>query len=310
MTGFIPQQPLWHLQIHTPYQAVEAILNILENLGLEALSWYECEDAAPSTEEDDQGFPIAETFMVEGYTRNSPPLDDLNKELEMMANLLPIAPPFVHFCKPVEHQDWLNTCYQQLAPRIIGNYYVYGSHDSTVVIPEGLIPLQIDAATAFGSGDHQTTSGCLQAISDLRCKYDFRTMLDMGCGSGILAIALAKAWPEATIIAVDNDPESVRVTHYNNELNNCQGIQAVVSEGFEKLSLGQVDLIVANILAKPLCQMAPMMRQAITEKGWVILSGLLERQQDEVLRYYQEQGFVLIKTYILDTWATLVLQKQ
>lgn len=309
MNGFIPQQPLWRLQISTPYQGTEAILNILENLGLEALSWFECEDAPSSLLEDDQGFPIAETFIVEGYTKNPPSLDALDKELKVLAGLLSIPQPFIQSCKPVDHQDWLKACYQQLAPRTIGNYYVYGSHDSTIPIAESLIPLQIDAATAFGSGDHQTTSGCLQAISDLQHKYDFKTIVDMGCGSGILAIAAAKAWPNATILAVDNDPESARVTRYNSDLNNCHSIQTIVSEGFEQLSLKQADLIVANILAKPLCQMALMMGQAIADKGWVILSGLLDRQQDEVLQSYQQQGFNLVKTYPLDTWVTLVLQK-
>ncbi len=305
---FTPQL-LWRLQILTPHLGVEALVTLLENLGLEALSWYECEDAPPSTAEDEQGFPIAETFMVEGYAKTPPSLDDLNKELEMVARLLSIDQPSIQSCEPVDHQDWLSVCYQQLAPRTIGDYYVYGSHDKTVDVPEGLIPLQIDAATAFGSGDHQTTSGCLQAISDLRQSHDFKTLLDMGCGSGILAIALAKAWPKALVVAVDNDPESVRVTRYNSDLNTCPDIQTLVSEGFQKLSLQQADMIVANILAKPLCHMAPMMRQAIAEKGWVILSGLLERQKDEVLECYHQQGFTMIKTYPLDNWTTLVLQK-
>ncbi|RZI46143.1 50S ribosomal protein L11 methyltransferase [Candidatus Finniella inopinata] len=307
MNSFTPQS-LWHLQIRTPYQAVEAVLALLENLGLEALSWHEREDADPSAAEDDQGFPIAETFMVEGYTKSPPVLDSLNQELDMVASLLAVSPPVIESCQPVDHQDWLSVCYQQLAPRTVGNYYVYGSHDKAVAVPPGLMPLQIDAATAFGSGDHQTTSGCLQAISDLR-HDDFKTLLDMGCGSGILAIALAKAWPDATVIAVDNDPESVRVTRYNCDLNDCPDIQALVSEGFDQLSLPQVDLIVANILAKPLCHMAPMMGQTIAQNGWVILSGLLERQQNDVMEAYQREGFKLVKTYPLDTWTTLVLQK-
>jgi ribosomal protein L11 methyltransferase len=309
MNSYTPQN-LWRLQILTSYQAVDAVLNLLENLSLETLSWYECEGADLSYLEDDQGFPIAETFIVEGYSKKQPDLKLIERELQTLAALLAIPQPIIQAYQPVDHQDWLQVCYQQLAPRTVGSYYIYGSHDKDIIITAGLIPLQIDAATAFGSGEHQTTSGCLTAISDLSRQHQVQNILDMGCGSGILAIAAAKIWPSATVMAADNDPESVRVTAYNSHLNNVS-IQTLHSEGFANPVIHQhspYNLVIANILAKPLCHMAKDMRQALAFKGFIILSGLLERQQEEVLNCYQPQGLALVKIYNIENWITLVLQ--
>jgi ribosomal protein L11 methyltransferase len=289
---------------------VDAVLNLLESLNLEALSWYECENALLSDLEDDQGFPIAETFIIEGYSKKQPDLKLIERELQTLAALLTLPEPTIQACQPVDHQDWLQVCYQQLAPRSVGVFYIYGSHDKDVKVPAGLIPLQIDAATAFGSGEHQTTSGCLTAISDLSRHHQFQKILDMGCGSGILAIAAAKIWPLAAVMAADNDSESVRVTAYNSHLNNVS-IQTLHSEGFANPVIHQhspYNLVIANILAKPLCLMASDMRQRLVSKGFIILSGLLERQQQEVLSCYQQQDLTLVKVYNIENWMTLVLE--
>lgn len=357
--SFQSSSNLWRLKILTSYQGVEAILNLLESLHLETLSWHECENSPPSDLEDDQGFPIAEKFIVDGYSKTQPDLKIIEQELQTLAIFLNIEQPKIEVCQPVDHQDWLQLCYQQLAPREVGSYLVYGSHDQDVTIPKNLIPLQIDAATAFGSGEHQTTSGCLIAISDLSQNHQFEkfrlplkivpvrqvqgayatqkrsvyevhehsssgatqqlsagvefqkmSILDMGCGSGILAIAAIKAWPSAKVIAADNDPESVRVSAYNCDLNNVE-IECLQSDGFENLTIREhssYNLIIANILAKPLCHMAKDMRETLAPKGFIILSGLLERQQGMVLEQYQALNLDLVKVYNIENWTTLVLQ--
>ncbi len=303
--------PLWHLQIRVHHKGTDLVLNLLESLGFQTLGWYECEGSPPSGEEDEQGFPIALEFIVEGYSKQEPDQKHLKSELETLSTLLGIDVPCLLSCQPVDHQDWLQMCYQHLAPQTIGSYYVYGSHDQEGALPPGLIPLHIDAATAFGSGDHPTTAGCLTAITDLQTTHSFHNVVDMGCGSGILAIALAKTWPKASVLAVDNDPESVRVALHNTHLNHCLGIQCLLSEGFDHTILqtkAPFDLIVANILAKPLCEMAPHMRRTLSPEGLVILSGLLERQQTHVIQAYEEQGFHLTRLYNFEKWITLVLK--
>ncbi len=306
--------PLWQVRIRVNYYGTQNVLNLLETKGFKALGWYECEDAPVCDVEDENGFPIASEFIVEGYCQTQPLADHLRPHLEMMAALLGIKTPVLLSCQPVDNQDWLEKCYQELSPQKIGDYYIYGSHDQDKVdVPAGFIPLQIDAATAFGSGDHPTTTGCLTALSDFRSKFSFSSILDMGCGSGILAIAAAKAWPQASVMAVDNDPESVRVTLHNAQLNHCETIQCVLSHGFEDPLVQQkapFTLIVANILAKPLCEMAFPMHQCLALNGVIVLSGLLQRQQDQVLLAYQQQGLQLKQTYHFENWVTLVLTCQ
>jgi ribosomal protein L11 methyltransferase len=266
----------------------------------------------PSLDIDDQGFPIASEFFLQGYSKVRPLDKDIQTKLETLAALLEIPVP-VFTIEEVDNADWLSVCYQQLEPRQLGRYYVYGSHNPDPTDPN-LISLKIDAATAFGSGEHPTTSGCLLALDGLAKDYQFSKTLDMGCGSGILAIAMAKTWPRAKVLGVDNDPESVRVTQQNAVLNSCESnLEALVSEGFADSkvnSSGPFEVVTANILAKPLCLMAPDIKACLVSGGWVILSGLLDRQKPEVLEAYETIGFALIKTYPIEDWVTLLLRKE
>jgi len=302
---------LWCLRIRLPYKGLDGVIQLLESMNMQAISFGECEDALPLEDLDDQGFPIASEFYAEGYSKVCPGKEIVKQNLEILSALLGVPVPTLTL-DPVDNTDWLSVCYQHLAPRQLGRYYVFGSHNPAPSDPD-LIPLKIDAATAFGSGDHPTTSGCLLALDGLTEKNNFKAALDMGCGSGILAIAMAKTWPQGHVMAADNDPESVRVTKQNALLNECQTITALVSEGFQSPQItqaGPFDLITANILAKPLCLMAPDMKQCLKSGGFVILSGLLNRQSPDVLKAYEAEGFVLIKTYPIEDWVTLLLQKK
>lgn len=302
---------LWCVRARVHYKGINAAVQILEDMGIEAISWCECDDALPSPDVDDQGFPIAGEFLLQGYGKSLPSHKDIQEKFTILSAILEISVP-VFTVEEVDNQDWLSVCYQQLEPRKLGHYYVYGSHNPDPTDAD-LIPLKIDAATAFGSGEHPTTSGCLLALDGLAKNHQFSHMLDMGCGSGILAIAMAKTWPSGEVLGVDNDPESVRVTEQNAVLNSCvKNFTAVVSDGFSDpkvRSAGCFDVITANILAKPLCLMAPDMKSSLVSGGWVILSGLLDRQKSQVLDAYEAEGFKLVKVYPIEDWATLVLQK-
>ena len=209
--------------------------------------------------------------------------------------------------------DWLEQTWKNFPPREIGRFYVYGSHTKGDV-PAGLIGLEINAATAFGSGEHETTTACIQALTKMQADgMAFARPLDMGCGSGILGMAIAKLW-QVPVLAVDNDPESVRVASRNAELNTCDDlVSCLCNEGFDGTVVkdqGPFDLVAANILAAPLCEMAPDMVECVAPKGRVVLSGLLTRQIDQVRRAYESVDFTFIEHHLIGDWAALVLERK
>ncbi len=227
---------------------------------------------------------------------NSIPLGKLNWQIE-----------------EIPQTDWLAHSYKQFPAFSVGPFFIYGSHyDSTV--PDGQITLLIDAATAFGSGEHGTTKGCLLAMLDLKdrgqCPWN---VLDMGTGSGILAIAAWKLW-KTPILAVDNDTEAVRVAAHHGRVNDVQESPSTISyacgEGFKTPEVVQkkpFDLIIANILAGPLIEMAQELTAVTDENGYVILSGMLNEQADDVLAAYEALGFTLHKRYDIGEWSSLLL---
>ena len=174
---------------------------------------------------------------------------------------------------PVPHKNWLKETARAFAPLTLGNYFIYGSHFKEA-LPKDKITLKIDAATAFGSGRHATTQACLQALDFLsESRQPIRRVLDLGCGSGILAFAAAHRYPKAVIDAADCDEESVRMACFNAKENHisCQVWQ---SNSFQKIDQ-KYDLIFANILARPLIQMAPELIDHLAPNGYAILSGFL-----------------------------------
>lgn len=210
---------------------------------------------------------------------------------------------------PLPQENWLEAVHKNFPPLTIGKFFVYGSHTKEHA-PTSLIPLQVDAATAFGSGQHESTEGCLQALSFLSEHTTFTSLLDMGCGSGILALAMASLW-KASVLACDNDPEAVRVTRENALINKSQHlITAEVSEGFQNVKGKTFDLITANILATPLCEMAEDAAHALSQDGVIVLSGLLNRQAEDVITAYKRQGLTLTTTFPIGEWTTLVMRKK
>lgn len=209
-------------------------------------------------------------------------------------------------------KDWLRHVHENFPPITSGRFFIYGSH-YTGEKPAGFIPLQIDAATAFGSGEHETTRGCLLALEYLHQEHVFKNALDMGCGSGILAIAAVKLWPEITVTAVDIDPESVIVTNRHAAMNGVgDKIRAEAGDGYNVPRVAEqapYDLVTANILANPLIDMAPALARVLRPGGAAVLSGLLARQQAEVVAAHEKQGLRLVRAEVLGDWRALVMQK-
>ncbi len=210
--------------------------------------------------------------------------------------------------------DWLQHVHDNFPPVIIGKFFVYGSHYDGE-FPEELIPLKVDAATAFGSGEHETTQGCIQALEYLvdEKKYNFKNALDMGCGSGILAIVMANLMPEAKITAIDIDPESVVVTNRHASLNGIpEKINAATGDGYSTVLAQKnapYDIIASNILSGPLIEMAPEVSKVLKEGGYCILSGLLLKQKENVVDAYVVEGLELIHAEEIGEWQALVMRK-
>lgn len=308
--------PLWKLSFETTSREADMYGQALEEHVL-AVSWYEVNEA------EDHWVLEATLDKNSGVFdsgHNAPNLAYFQNLLNSAAQAQGLTAPHARI-EALPETDWLEQTWKNFPPLQIGPFFVYGSHvkneKGQVDIPQGLIGLEVNAATAFGSGDHETTSGCLDTLHDLfKEGYRYKKPLDMGCGSGILAMAIAKLW-NIPVLAVDNDPESVRVTADNAKKNNCSDlINTLCNEGFDGNIVqqqGPFDLIVANILAAPLCMMASQMVENLTSRedlsGRIILSGLLLRQREEVLDAYNRAGAILVDQKIIGDWVTLLLKK-
>lgn len=213
----------------------------------------------------------------------------------------------------LEDRDWLAESYRALPPFTIGSFFIYGSHYEGLK-PNDQIPLLIEAATAFGSGEHGTTSRCMLAIEHVKQSgFSPKNILDMGCGSGILAAAASKLWPDVAIFAADNDPECVIVTKRHLDINAITNVHAYLSEGYAPSSpvwnKAPYDFIIANILAGPLIDMAAEQSKALASGGYLILSGTLKEQAERVLGAYTPHGLSLAGEFPGDEWMTLLLRK-
>ena len=215
----------------------------------------------------------------------------------------------------VANENWLEKSYKGFPPFSVGPFFIHGSHYDGAV-PDEAHTLQIDAATAFGSGEHETTKGCLQGLLELDsqgvCPWN---VLDMGTGSGILAIAAYHLW-KTPIFASDIEEEAIRVTRRHLAANGVSedpaGITCAAGDGFAAPGVKErapFDLIMANILAGPLIEMSQDLCGALDENGFVILSGMLTEQSDHVLSAYEAHDLALKHRYDIGEWSTLVLQK-
>lgn len=251
-----------------------------------------------------------ESRLVEIYYDHEPDVDKLGEAVSDMASISNIVAPKLKL-EQLDDINWVAHSQKILKPIDAGRFYLYGHHDA-VSIPTDKISIQMEAGQAFGTGSHETTKGCLLAISDLYQKINPDTMLDLGCGSGVLAIAMAKQWP-GKVVASDIDPVATDTAKENITLNDAGNILAVTCDGFENSILGETgpyNLIVANILAEPLKLLARDIVSNLTTGAFLVLSGLLKEQQDAVLEAYLCHNMVLEETFPIHEWQTLVLRKK
>ncbi|HEV8677750.1 MAG TPA: 50S ribosomal protein L11 methyltransferase [Stellaceae bacterium] len=206
-------------------------------------------------------------------------------------------------------RDWLADNRRAFPPLRIGRFFIHGSHWHGRA-PAGAIALEIDAATAFGTGEHPSTRGCLVALDSLARRRRFRHPLDIGSGSGILAIAAAKRL-HRRVLASDVDCGAVRVAGHHVRRNGLAGrVRLVCAAGYRSRAVqrARYDLILANILARPLALMARDLGRAVAPGGVAVLAGLLRRQEALVLTAHRAQGLALVRRLVIEGWSTLILR--
>jgi ribosomal protein L11 methyltransferase len=249
-------------------------------------------------------------WLIHAYFEHEPRA----AELKVIAGLGSGKPTVEH----LGEADWVRMSQEGLQPIRAGRFYVHTPMNRGTV-PEGTVPFEIDASLAFGTGQHATTSGCLAALDQLEHEgRQFKNIADIGTGTGILAFAALALWPEAKCIATDIDSQAINVARENAAINGVTlGMGAgelllVAADGMHSPMLSArapFDLIIANILAGPLIELAPDFTHALAPAGTMILAGLLDTQADAVVAAYEQQGLSLNKGQSLGgEWPVLVLR--
>ena len=257
-----------------------------------------------SVDYTDDGFEI-----YKGYKNASFQEDELTRFIA--ANNLNLP---AYKTELLESANWLKDYVIQFAPVEVEDFLIYGVHEKEAPKTDKLA-IRIYAATAFGS-EHQTTKSCLKALSELNKKnVPHARILDVGTGSGILSLAAAKLWGKTThVTAVDIDEEAVIVTRSNAEDNGLEKfITTGVSNGYQSELVSKnapYDIIFANILARPLIEMAPDLAQNLKPGGFCILSGFVGDQENWVIKAHEAQGLSLVKIYEMDNWRAALMEKK
>jgi ribosomal protein L11 methyltransferase len=239
--------------------------------------------------------------------------------LELLATLVPSAAGVEPAVGKVEDRDWVTLSQQGLEPIRAGRFFVHTpAHRGSA--PADAIAIEIDAGRAFGTGQHETTSGCLVALSGLRAGgAAVGDLVDLGTGSGLLAFAALKLWPAAKAAASDNDPVAIEVSEENAAINRVRlgrargQLELLVADGMDHPRLqarAPYDLVIANILAGPLIELAPSVAKAIAPGGRLVLAGLLDHQAPAVAAAYRRQGMMLTGRVERGEWPTLVMRKR
>lgn len=255
-------------------------------------------------------FPIEGTgeTRITGYGAEAPDGQGLATALADTARFSGVAPPAVHVVW-LPNVDWVAENQASFAPVRAGRFYIHDS-DHMEPPPAGTVPIRVDAATAFGTGHHGTTRGCLEALDRLiNAGLASAPVLDLGCGTGILGIAAAKAM-RVRVVGSDIDPIAVAKARENIRVNGVMAqMRAHESRGLDAVAVrrqGPFGLVLANILARPLERLAPLIAAHRTPGAPVILSGLLREQEPQVIAAYRRAGLFLHARIHHDEWSTLI----
>ncbi|RWB31099.1 MAG: 50S ribosomal protein L11 methyltransferase [Mesorhizobium sp.] len=271
--------------------------------------------AAFETAFEDEGLPIAilevdedrDIHEVSLYANGD--VDAVEARVKEILAGLALSRPIAR--EPVPDIDWVTRSLEGLKPVRAGRFFVHGAHDRRKR-HSGELAIEIEAGLAFGTGHHGTTAGCLEMLEQVVRRERPRNALDLGTGSAVLAIAVAKL-AHIPVLATDIDPVATKVATANARLNHVKAlVETVTAPGFHHpifAARGPFDLIVANILARPLMRLAPEMARHIALGGSIVLSGILDRQRDAVISAYVGQQFRHVRTLHREGWVTIHLKR-
>ena len=270
----------------------------------EAVQDAEVENVALTVCEPDPDQP--DNWQLDAYFEGKPSRDVLRN----VARLVPSAREKEPRAKPLPPEDWVTMSQSGLEPLRAGRFYVRTPDHAPVA---GTVDFVIPAGLAFGTGQHATTYGCLVALDALKRQGKvYRNIIDVGTGTGLLAFAAMRLWPVARACASDIDPISIDVVRENAVLNGLRGLQLVVADGLAHRDLvarAPYDLVIANILAQPLIDMAAMISASVAHGGTLLVAGLLDTQVAAVARAYKRQGMRLVSQGP-GAWPVLVMRSR
>ena len=290
--------PSWKVEVVVPKAASEAIAAVLESYS-PAVSLFPA--------------PDGRVVRVSGYAASEPDEAALRTDIEAAARTAGITAPAVDIVW-LPAIDWAAVNRESFAPVRVGGVWIRDSyHDEPA--PVGTVAIVVDAATAFGTGQHATTQGCLMALDRFAVRSHSLPpgpVLDLGCGTAILGMAAAKRL-RRPVLTTDIDPAAVAMARYNIKRNRLGSfVRPLRSRGYADHAIrraGPYALILANILARPLVRMAPDCAHHLLPGGFAVLSGLLTTQERPIIAAHRQQGLVLAARYRLDGWSTLVVRR-
>ncbi len=277
----------WKARAVLPKREAQALSEALEQL-----------DPTPVV----SAFELGERGMweVEAFFTELPDEDDLQTRFGVPMRVIAI-----------EDENWVARALEGLPPVATGRFFLHGNHTSAQV-PPNAIGLKIEASYAFGTGHHGTTRGCLLALEHLAKQRKFKNALDLGCGTGVLAMAFARL-THRPAVATDIDPLATQKTIENAKLNRAAPyLRAATAAGFKTpliAARAPYDLIFANILAGPLMKLLPGIKSNLAPGGHAILSGLLDEQANAIAAMARAQHLRLIRRRALEGWVTLTLRR-
>lgn len=299
MNVFSQSKDTFKVILLTEYRSIEIVEEVLDTLFNEDLLGISTSEVSSKTIE---ALP-EDIWCIEAYLNHSPQVLVLGK-ITRLAAAKSVRLFHKVTCEKVEDQDWVSHYRQNLKPTVIGKFFI------SSLIHKGICPpdksgVYIEATRAFGTGEHATTSGCIEAITALST-YPFHNILDLGCGTGILSFVAEKIWREAEVFSCDIEEVAIQIAKQNAIINESNVFfyqnteEQILPPNSKDLKF---DLVISNILATPLIGLAQEISQITKPQGYVVLSGFLNYQMQEVIEAYNHVGFELIAVANKQSWV-------